>query len=164
LTGLLSEHVLLSVALAARLRATAGDLADPDVRATTAALDASAVSLAELVGRSVPEAAQPVLAAWRAHLREVQAHALARATGQTPAAVSGDYLARLHGALGRQAGQAPPRGGEVGESAAASLRAALDAAAAGDSTSGEVVRRAAADTPAVAAVVASTLAEQLQLS
>lgn len=163
LTGLLTEHVLLAGALASRVHAANGDLADPGVQAAAAALDASAVSLAELAGRSVPEAAQPVLAAWREHLREVQDHAVARATGQAPAPTTGDYLSRLQAALGPQAGNAPPRGGQVGEAAAASLRAALDAAATGDSTAPEAVRRAAADTPAVGALVAATLAEQLQL-
>ena len=112
----------------------------------------------------MPEAAQPVLEAWRGHLREVQGHAVARAADRQPAAVPGDYLARLQASLGPVAGDSPPRGGEVGETAAASLRAALDAAATGDSSSVEAVRRAAADTPAVAALVAATLAEQLQLS
>ena len=51
LTGLLTEHVLLAGALAARLDAAGADPDDPDVRAATAALDASGVSLAELAGR-----------------------------------------------------------------------------------------------------------------
>lgn len=164
LTGLLAEHVLLACAVAARLDEAGGDPADPLVAAAVVALEASAVSLAELAGRAAPETAAPVLEAWRAHLRELVSYATARA-GATPSPPPPrDYLDRLRVALGPSAGALPPRAGEVGGQAAASLRVALDATATGRRTATEAVRLAAADTTAPAALLAAALAERLQLS
>ena len=165
LTGLLAEHVLLSAGLAARLAEAGGDVDDPQVGAATAVLDASAVSLAELFGRSAPETAAPVLLAWRDHLRELGDRARARATGRAPAAAAGpDYLVRLQAALGEQGEPRLPRVDEVGARAASSLRMAVDAAATRSRTAPEALHQAAADSVVPAAVLASAVAEQLQLS
>lgn len=164
LTGLLAEHVLLASAVAARLDDAGGDPGDPLVRAAVVALEASAVSLAELAGRAAPETAPPVLEAWRAHLRELVTYATARARGTTPPPAPPDYLDRLRGALGPSVGVLPPRAGDIGEQAAAALRVALDRSATGSPGATEAVRRAAADTAAPAALLAAAMAERLQLS
>lgn len=164
LTGLLTEHVLLACAVAARLDDAGGDSADPLVAASVVALEASAVSLAELAGRAAPETSAPVLEAWRAHVRELVAYATARAGGAPPPPAPRDYLDRLRTTLGPAAGALPPRAGEVGEQAAVSLRVALDAAATGRRTTTEAVRLATADTAAPAALLAAAMAERLRLS
>lgn len=164
LTGLLTEHVLLNGELAARLSDTGGDLEDPHVRAFEAALDAAAVSLAELIGRTAPETASPVLRSWREHLRELRDLAAARASGQPAPALRQPYLARLQAALAPYADSLPPGAADVGAQAAASLRTAVDAAAGGRAEAPETLRAAAADTVAPAALVAAALAEELGLS
>lgn len=164
LTGLLTEHVLLSGELAVRLREVGGDLQDAQVRAIEAALDAAAVSLADLMGRTVPETALPVLTAWREHLREVRDLAAARAAGRPAPAVPRDYLQRLQAALSPHADDLPLRAGELGTTATASLRAAVEAAATGSAGAPELLRAAAQDTVAPAALLSASLAEGLGLS
>lgn len=164
LTGLLTEHVLLAGDLAGLLAVSGGDTDDPAVRATATALDAAAVSLAELLGRSAPETALPVLTSWRKHLEDVQALAVARATRAAPPPPAQPYLERLQAALSPYADTMPPGAGQLGVQAADSLRQAVDAAATGSPSAREASRTAAADTVAPAALVAAALAERLQLS
>jgi hypothetical protein len=164
LTGLLTEHVLLSGELAARLREAGGDVEDPAVRAVDAALGAAAVALAELVGRSAPGSALPVLEAWRGHLADVRALAVARSTGASAPPAAQDGLVLLQQALAPNAQDLPLRAGELGRQAGASLRTAVDAAATGSPAAPAALRAAAADTVAPAALLAAALAEQLDLA
>jgi hypothetical protein len=164
LTGLLTEHVLLTGELASRLAAVGGDVNDPSVLAIVAALDAAAVSLAELVGRAAPETAQRVLTAWREHLGELRDIAVARATRQPPPAPPLGYLERLQAALAPLADATPPGAGDIGARAARSLQTAVEAAATASPSAPEALRAAAADTVAPAALLAAALAERQQLS
>jgi hypothetical protein len=164
LTGLLAEHVLLACSLAMRLDESGGDPATPLVVASVVALEASAVSLAELAGRAAPETSGPVLQAWRAHVDEVVAYAAARAAAVPPPPAPRDYVERIRSALGPAAGPLPPRATESGEQAAISLRVALDATSTGARNGPDAVRLAAADTTTAAALLAAAMAERLQLS
>lgn len=164
LTGLLAEHVLLTTELAARLGEVGGAESDPLVQATDAALDAAAVSLADLMGRTAPETALPVLTAWRGHLAEVRALAVARAVGAPAPPAPREFLDLLREALTPHADPLPPRAGELGSTASASFQAAVDAAARGDGTARALLRTAAQDTVAPAALLSAALAEQLDLS
>lgn len=163
LTGLLTEQVLLSVSLAARFDAVEGDQADPLAQAISTAMDANAVSLADLAGRAAPEVALSVLQAWRDHQREVCEYAAARGAGRPPPPAPRAATELLSRALEPQVGALPLGSTDVGAQAAASLRTALDTAATGSSRAPVALRQAAADTPAVAALVAAGLAEALQL-
>lgn len=163
LTGLLTEHVLLMGQLAARIAAAGGNTDDPGVRAVEAALDAAAVSLAEVVGRAAPETVRPVLATWREHLDALRDVAAARAAGQPARPPAQGYLQRLQAGLTPFADAMPPGAVAVGERASASLLAAVEAAAAGSPTAPEALRAAAADTVAPAALIAAALAERQQL-
>jgi len=88
LTGLLTEHVLLTGSLAAELggdgRLSAG------ATSARAALDANTRALTELVGVAYPAAAEPFGRGWSAHTTRLEAHAAeVAASGDTSGSDTG---------------------------------------------------------------------------
>ncbi|MBW3640971.1 MAG: hypothetical protein KY451_14170 [Actinobacteria bacterium] len=161
LTALLTEHVLLAGGLA-------GELAKADggaVASARSALDANALEFAAVLGRSYPAMNEPFLQAWAAHVVRVEDYTRAAATGGAPQgeALRGfaDALADLlaQNVVGLPAGRISA---ELAPALEAMLRA-IDAAANGSPDVPAELRRAAATTPAPAALLAAAIAEDLRL-
>jgi len=161
LTALLTEHVLLAGGLA-------GELAKADGGATASArsaLDANALELTAVLGRGYPAMSEPFLQAWTAHVVRLEDYARAAATGGAP---QGDALRGFAGALAdllaENVGGLPADriSAELAPVLEAMLRA-VDAAADGSPDVPAELGRAAAATPAPAALLAAAIAEDLRL-
>lgn len=158
-TALLTEHVLLAAALTGEL------VADADAAGARAALDANALELATVLGRGYPAANEPFLTAWVAHVARLEEYARAVTTGGAP---QGDALRGFAGTLAdllaAQIDGLPAEriSAELAPTLDAMLRA-VDAAANGSPDALVELGRAAAETPAPAALLAAAIAEDLRL-
>lgn len=83
LTGLLTEHVYLAGVAVATAYATAPNSAE--FQAAAASLDVNSVALADAVGSVVPDRRDEFLDAWRAHIGDFVAYAVAAAGGDDAA-------------------------------------------------------------------------------
>ena len=162
LTGLLVEHACLAAELAAT-HAPGGDPAP-----ARAALEDNGHDLADLLGEAYPPLRAPLDAAWQAQLERLDRYGAARAGGGVGAAEASPVrafpadLARL---------LAEHVDGLPATSSAAELVPALDAllvavdtAAEGSAAAPSALRVAVADALPLAALLASAVAEDLQLS
>lgn len=160
-SGLLTEHVALSAALAAELRAPG-----PGSVGARAALDANADELAGLLGERYPALAGSFARTWAAHLDRLEAYAAARAAGRpaAPGLLSG-LPAELSRLLAEHVRGLPARSAQAElEPALAAQVAAIDAAAAGLPTAADALRGAVAAALPAAALVSAAAAEDLRLS
>jgi hypothetical protein len=151
LTGLLTEHVMLAGAL--------GE--EPALRG---ALDANALALGDLLGSSYPTLRAPFVRSWQAHVDRLDRYVQARAGGGAGAAELGlvrGFAAELARLLGSHVEGLPPRTAEAELEPALAL---LVAAVAGDPTSPELLREAAAGVLPVAALLSAAVAEDLRLA
>ena len=161
LTALLTEHVLLAGGLA-------GELAKADGGASASArsaLDANALELTAVLGRGYPAISEPFLQAWTAHVVRLEDYARAATTGGAP---QGDALRGFADALADLLVEyvdglpADRISAELAPALEALLRA-VDAAADGSPDVPAELGRAAAATPATAALLAAAIAEDLRL-
>lgn len=163
LTGLLTEHVMLSTAQALELR-----IPGPASASARVALDANAELLSQAFGDRYPALRAPFLRSWRAHLDRLERYAASRAAGGDAAAERGlasGYPAELARLLAEHVRRLPAQSALAElEPAAAAQLAAVDACAAG-SPAGPGARRTAVSAllPA-AALLSAAVAEDLQLS
>lgn len=163
LTGLLTEHVMLTGALARELREPGRGSAS-----ARAALDANAQALADLVGGAYPELRAPFRRSWTGHLDRMQRYATARAAGVEAVPEGalvqgyGEELARL---LAEHVADLPARSAqtELAPALAAQV-SAVDAAAAGNAQSLTLLRQASAAMLPAAALLSAAVAEDLRLS
>jgi hypothetical protein len=161
LTGLLTEHVLLAGGLAGELAKADGGAA----ASARSALDANALELTAVLGRGYPTISEPFLQAWAAHVVRLEDYARAAATGGAP---QGDALRGFAGALADLLVEyvdglpADRISDELAPALEAMLRA-VDAAADGSPDVPAELGRAAAATPAPAALLAAAIAEDLRL-
>lgn len=162
LTGLLTEHVALVGALAGELRAP-GPAAD----GARAALQANAVTLADVVGDAYPAARAAFLRSWTAHLDRLQRYAVARASGGAGTAEAGmvrGYSGELARLLAEHVDGLPARSSTTElEPALASLLGAVAAQAAGSPEAPAALHQAAQDVLPAAALLSAAVAEDLQL-
>jgi hypothetical protein len=161
LTALLTEHVLLAGGLAGELvKADGGAPAS-----ARSALDANALELTAVLGRGYPAISEPFLQAWTAHVVRLEDYARAAATGGPP---QGDALRGFADALADLLVEyvdglpADRISDELAPALEAMLRA-VDAAADGSPDVPAELGRAAAATPAPAALLAAAIAEDLRL-
>jgi hypothetical protein len=161
LTALLTEHVLLAGGLAGELTKADGGAA----ASARSALDANALELTAVLGRGYPAISEPFLQAWTAHVVRLEDYARAAATGGAP---QGDALRGFAGALADLLVEyvdglpADRISDELAPALEAMLRA-VDAAADGSPDVPAELGRAAAATPAPAALLAAAIAEDLRL-
>ena len=162
LTALLTEHVLLAGGLAGELvKADGGAPAS-----ARSALDANALELTTVLGRGYPAISEPFLQAWTAHVGRLEDYA--RAAVATGGAPQGDALRGFAGALADLLVEyvdglpADRISAELAPALEAMLRA-VDAAADGSPDVPAELGRAAAATPAPAALLAAAIAEDLRL-
>lgn len=161
LTALLTEHVLLAGGLAGELAKADGGAA----ASARSALDANALELTAVLGRGYPAISEPFLQAWTAHVGRLEDYARAAATGGAP---QGDALRGFAGALADLLVEyvdglpADRISAELAPALEAMLRA-VDAAADGSPDVPAELGRAAAATPAPAALLAAAIAEDLRL-
>ncbi len=140
-TWLLTEHVLLSTALA-------GELRDPGAASAAArvALDANGELLAEVLGEQYPSLRTPFLRSWLAHVARLERYAASRAAGGEASAERGlasSYPAELSRLLADFVRPLPAQSSRAElEPALAAQLAAIDAVAAA-SPAGPAARRAA---------------------
>lgn len=160
-TALFTEHVLLAGGLAGELVKADGGAA----ASARSALDANALELTAVLGRGYPAISEPFLQAWTAHVVRLEDYARAAATGGAP---QGDALRGFAGALADLLVEyvdglpADRISDELAPALEAMLRA-VDAAADGSPDVPAELGRAAAATPAPAALLAAAIAEDLRL-
>ena len=161
LTALLTEHVLLAGGLAGELTKADGGAA----ASARSALDANALELTAVLGRGYPAISEPFLQAWIAHVVRLEDYARAAATGGAP---QGDALRGFSGVLADLLVEyvdglpADRISAELAPALEAMLRA-VDAVADGSPDVPAELGRAAAATPAPAALLAAAIAEDLRL-
>jgi hypothetical protein len=162
-TGLLTEHVMLSTALARELRAPGAASAS-----ARAALDSNAELLATALGDRYPAARAPFLRSWRAHLARLERYAASRAAGGDATAERGlasSYPAELARLLAEHVRGLPAQSAQADlDPALAAQLAAMDAAADGSPAGPEARRAAVAAVLPAAALVSAAMSEDLQLS
>lgn len=163
LTGLLTEHVLLTGALAGEL-GDGGRLA-AGAASARGALEANTRSLTEVIGVSYPAAAAPFGAAWSRHVTQLEA----RAAEEAAAGVPGPREQGAQAELARLF--AAPVAGLPVDRLAAELTPLLDAQVQAMATAARRAPEAAADlrvtvgrVPVPAALVAAGIAQHLRLS
>ena len=163
LTGLLTEHVMLTGALARELRR-------PGIASASAqvALAANADVLADALGEVYPAARGPFLRSWQAHLGRLEAYADARAGGAAGTAERGlvaGYPAELARLLAAYVDGLPAQSARAElEPALMAQLAAMDEAAAGSAMAPAALRSATAQVLPAAALVSAAVAEDLQLT
>lgn len=163
LTGLLTEHVLLTGAQARELRRPG--LASSSARV---ALDANADELADALGAAYPAAREPFLRSWQAQLGRLEAYAAARAAGATATAERSrarGYAGKLAQLLAEHVEGLPAQSAqaELDPLLTAQL-AAVDEAAAATPEAPAALRSAAAQVLPAAALLSAAMAEDLQLT
>lgn len=162
-TGLLTEHVMLSTALAHELRERG-----PGAESARATLAGNAERLATALGDRYPAARMPFLRSWQAHLGRLETYAASRAAGGEAAAERGlvtGYPAELARLLAEHVRGLPARSSRAElEPALAAQLAAIDAVAAGSPAGPPARRSAVAAVLPAAALVSAAVAEDLQLS
>lgn len=163
LTGLLTEHVLLTGALAAEL-GDGGRLA-AGAASARGALEANTRALTEVIGGAYPAAAVPFGAAWAEHATRLEARAAEEAATGVPGPRQQDAQVGL-----AQLFAAPVEGLPV-DRLAAELTPLLDAQVQAMATAARRAPEAAADlrvavgrVPVPAALVAAGIAQHLRLS
>ena len=160
-TGLLTEHVMLSTALARELRQPG-----PAARSARAALDSNAELLADALGERYPAARTPFLRSWRAHLERLERYAASRARDVDATAergLAGGYPGELARLLAEHVRGLPAQSAQAElEPALAAQLDAIDAAGGADGP--EARRTAVAAVLPAAALVSAAVAEDLQLS
>lgn len=161
-TGLLTEHVMLSTALAR-------ELAGPGAAATSAraALDVNGERLADVLGERYPALRTPFLRSWRAHLQRLERYAAARAAGgqaESEHGLARGYPGELARLLAEHVRRLPARSALTElEPALAAQLAAVDAAAAGAPAGPTARRTAVAALLPAAALLSAAVAEDLRL-
>lgn len=163
LTGLLTEHVLLTGAQARELRRPG--LASSSARV---ALAANADELADALAEVYPAARTPFLQSWQAQLGRLEAYAAARAAGATATAERSrarGYAGELAQLLAEHVEGLPAQSAqaELDPLLTAQL-AAMDEAAAATPTAPAALRSAAAQVLPAAALLSAAVAQDLQLS
>jgi hypothetical protein len=161
LTGLLHEHVTLTVALARELAAGGADA--PGART---ALADNTTALAGVLGVAYPDLQEPFARAWSAHALRLEAAATAVVVSGEP---SGPSLESAAGTLA--AVFTPSIDGLPVERLAAELEPllraqlkAVESAAALDPAAASDVQRATAEVPAPVSLLSAAIAEHLRLS
>jgi hypothetical protein len=147
LTALLTEHVYLAGVAVATAYTAGADSAE--FTASTEAVDANSVALADVVGSVAPDQREAFLQSWRSHVEDFVAYAVAAKAGDE--AAKQQEVADL-AAYAQGAGQffATVTGGVLPAEAVqaqfdehiASLAAAIDALAAGDPTASDKLKSA----------------------
>lgn len=156
LTGLLTEHVALTVAQARELRAPG-----PRADSARAALRDNATALAAVLGEAYPDAQAPFLRSWRAHLDRLERYAAAQPRQAGPVVAYPAELARL---LASHVEGLPAQSAQTElEPALAAQLAAVDAAAAGRPDAPAALREATAAVLPFAALLSAAMAEDLRL-
>jgi hypothetical protein len=133
LTAVLTEHVMLSAALA-RVAPS-----EQVAAAARAAVTANVAAVADVVSAADPDA------------------------GRTVRTIDGGMFSALLTAVERHTGQQPPRTADAVARAERSLRAAVDAASSGQADALVTLRSAAGAVPTAAALLAAAVAEDLRL-
>lgn len=163
LTGLLTEHVLLTSALARELRRPGVVSASAQV-----ALAANATELADALGAVYPAVRGPFLQSWRTHLDRLEAYAAARAAGAPGTGermLLADDPAGLARLLSRHVAGLPAQSARAELTPALEAQlAAMDAAAAMTAAAPAAMREAVAQVLPAAALLSAAVAEDLQLS
>ena len=170
LTSLLSDHVWLAGNALDTAVQHKGDLKDPQVVGAVKALDANSVALAKTVGSVYPDAEKPFLASWRQHIGFFVDYTLGKATeNDKQVAKAKADLDAYRVSFGQLINSVIP---ELPADAVAeeliphvdSLFAAIDASVAGKPDYQTKLSKAAEHMPMTAAVLASGIAKNQQLS
>lgn len=162
LTGLLTEHMLLSGALARELR-------EPGAGSASArsALAINAELLADELGEAYAAARAPFLRSWTAHLDRLERYAAARAAGGEGAAERGlalGYPAELARLLAEHVRGLPAQSAQTElEPALAAQLTAIDEAAAGSPEAPAALREATTQVLPAAALISAAIAQDLRL-
>jgi hypothetical protein len=144
LTALLTEHVYLSGIAVATAYASAPN--SPEVQEAAAALDQNSVAMADAVGSVVPDQQNGFLDAWRAHISDFVSYAVATKAGNDDAKakeVADLAYTQSQGAFFEQVtGGALPAAAVPAslDEHVATLAAAVDALAAGDTEAFELLK------------------------
>ncbi len=147
LTAVLTEHVYLSGIAVATAYATAPN--SPEFQAAAAALDLNSVAVADAVGSVAPDQRDTFLDAWRAHIGDFVSYAVAAKSGDDEAKAKevADLMAytQSQGAFFEQitAGTLPAADVTASlDEHVATLAAAVDALAAGDTAAFDLLKTA----------------------
>lgn len=160
LSGLLTEHVALTAALARELPG--------DGASASAALDRNAELLAEVLGEPYAAARGAFLRSWSGHLDRLERYAAIRADGSDGAAERGlmlGYPAELARLLAEHVRGLPAQTAQTElEPALAAQLAAIEQAAAGTPEAPAALRTATAEVLPAAAILSAAIAQDLRLS